>query len=90
MCAKPRFNFPCNCSVYNFPHRIGSGKCTGSQFAEFYFNNIRSECDGCNFTDGRTCDVADGRESIFECEAATEMDKMGHQLIPCSMEKLHE
>lgn len=85
-----RFNFPCGCDAYKFPHRIGGGKCTGSQWAEFYHNNIRSECDGCNCTDGADCDVADGRESINECEAAVEMDKMGHVLIPCKLEVLYE
>ena len=88
--SKPRFNFPCGCSAYPFPHRINSGKCTGSYWAEFYFNNIRTECDGCNCTDGRTCDVADGRESIFECEAAVGMDHYGHTLIPCELGKLYE
>lgn len=87
---KQRFNFPCNCPAYPFPHRIDSGKCNGSEFAQFYFANVRTECAGCNCTDGKTCDVADGRESIFECEAAVEMDKRGHTLIPCNLELLYK
>ena len=88
--AKHRFNFPCNCSAYKFPHRIGSGRCSGSVWATFYFNTIRTACDGCNCTDGKTCDVSDGRESIFECEAADEFNRQGHLLIPCQLEVLFD
>lgn len=61
----------CDCSAYNFPHKIG-GKCSGSAFAEHHFYNDKSCCEFCNcLNDDRTpksCDVVDGTESIHEGE----------------------
>lgn len=61
----------CDCSAYNFPHKIG-GKCTGKAFAEFHFYNDKSQCEFCNCCNDdrtpKTCDVVDGTESISEAE----------------------
>lgn len=57
----------CTCSAYRFPHKIG-GRCTGAEFAEFQFYNVRSNCEFCNCNAETHCDVATGQESIKEAE----------------------
>lgn len=72
MSPKRKDNRPiCTCSAYKFPHRVG-GKCTGSEFAEFHFYNLKSCCEFCNCNAGTHCDVATGQESINEAECYTE------------------
>ncbi len=60
----------CLCCAYNFPHRIGGGKCSGSYWAESYYEIIGTCCDTCNCNNEhyKTCDVASGIEDILQCE----------------------
>jgi hypothetical protein len=65
--------FTCNCNAYKFPHRFGSGKCTGAFIAQEtwernYGGGICSSCNSFNEQE-RRCEVVDGQESIKECEA---------------------
>ena len=77
-----RIQVTCNCSAYEFPHRIGGGNCTGSEWASSYFGVIREACSMCNCLNSGesgaqgersgTCDVAEGIESVKMCEAYQE------------------
>lgn len=65
-----RFEITCRCSAYKFPHRLSGGKCTGSEWAQSYYFDIKTECEFCNCNCDNHCDVATGQESINECEGA--------------------
>jgi hypothetical protein len=59
----------CLCSAYDFPHRIGGGKCSGSDWAYSYMLLSGSECAVCNCLKGSgECDVVNGVEDIRHCE----------------------
>ena len=58
----------CRCSAYKFPHRLGGGKCSGSEWAESYHLTVRECCELCNCNNNGICEVATGQESIKECE----------------------
>lgn len=78
MAKRHRQQVTCNCSAYDFPHRLGSGRCHASVWAENYFIVVREVCECCNsLNNGEsgcrgerhgTCDVAGGLESIEHCE----------------------
>ena len=59
----------CLCSSYNFPHRLGGGKCNGREWAEFYFFMDSGECSSCIFNCESSCEVAEGLDNIKQCEA---------------------
>jgi len=63
-----RINRVCRCSAYDFPHRLTSGKCTGSEWVESYYLYESIECRTCNSNHNGECQVATGQESIEECE----------------------
>ena len=64
-----RFQVTCLCSSYNFPHRIGGGRCTGSAWARSYMEVVGECCKRCVANRGSNeCDVAAGAESIKHCE----------------------
>jgi hypothetical protein len=73
--GKHREQVTCYCGVYTkpaFPHRINGGRCNGSSWAESYRRFESEMCHGCPFNsdDEETgCEVAGGRESIYECPA---------------------
>ena len=69
----------CSCTAYKFPHRIGGGACSASEWCESYKeidgaccqycscnNNSESGAQGERFN---TCDVEQGLESIMLCDA---------------------
>lgn len=58
----------CRCHKYSFPHRLGGGKCTGSEWAQSYRFTINTECKRCACCKKSSCDVADGAEDIGYCE----------------------
>lgn len=59
----------CRCRAYDFPHRIGGGECSGSDWAESYFLYVTEGCERCNCRrDDGSCDVATGLENIAYCE----------------------
>lgn len=58
-----------SCSAYKFPHRLGGGKCDGSEWAESYRANDGDMCFrcNCNRSEGPNgCDVINGAEDIRE------------------------
>ena len=76
--VKPMDNRPiCNCKAYPFPHKVG-GKCTGSDFLQFYFTHIKELCSSCNCNASTECEAATGKESIKEAECFLE----AHTEIP--------
>lgn len=65
----------CNCSAYEFPHRVNSYNrktnkgCHGDQWALSYMDIDGSMCDTCNCLRGiNDCDVASGVEDISHCQ----------------------
>ena len=59
----------CVCSAYPFPHRIGGGQCTGTEWSASYMEVDSANCQTCNCnTQDGSCDVANGAESFKECE----------------------
>ena len=73
----PQVTCKCKCG-YDFPHRLGSGKCSASDWAESYQQLDGSMCDGCGCNNNysasaqgerfNTCDVIEGLESYVLCE----------------------
>lgn len=65
-----RVQVTCICKAYKFPHRVGGGKCSGSEWVESYLMLYGECCQHCNYFRGvNQCDVIDGRECIEECDA---------------------
>ena len=63
----------CICGAYEFPHRLNSGRCNGSEWAESYRLYDGSECTYCNCSTADPpyrCEVASGTEHIRHCEGA--------------------
>ena len=77
MARKPRFNFTCRCRAYSFPHRLGGGQCTGVRWVSHYRQTCAALCNECNCLNGNTCEVETGQESIYECEAAIDVEHYG-------------
>lgn len=63
-----RSQVTCLCSAYEFPHRIGGGRCNGDQWAESYFTMVGEMCEFCQSNNEGECDVAGGLEKIKYCE----------------------
>jgi hypothetical protein len=66
---KRRFQITCRCGAYKFPHRLGGGKCSGSDWAGSCFLFNSDECGTCNCNNNGVCEVATGQESVKECQA---------------------
>ena len=80
----------CLCTAYNFPHRIGSGKCTGAMWAESYFELLKECCENCNCNNdtAKWCDVAAGIEDIKYCEGYIEhLHYQPSIRLPCTQEE---
>lgn len=61
----------CKCSAYKFPHRIGGGRCDGSDWAYSYMTLVGTDCISCNCLRAPgECDVVNGTESIKYCDGA--------------------
>ncbi len=71
----------CRCPAYAFPHRVG-GRCTGTTFAEFYFDNIQTWCKFCACNIAGECQVIEGNKSIKvgECYIHREQSYPGQNL----------
>ena len=66
---RKRLQVTCLCEAYEFPHRIGGGRCSGSSWAESYMEVVGECCKRCSAWRGPAeCDVADGAEAIKYCE----------------------
>lgn len=72
MCKK--LQVTCLCCAYNFPHRIGGGACSGTDWAKSYREFDATDCGSCNCmnsgesgargTRNNECDVIEGLESF--------------------------
>lgn len=58
----------CLCNRYDFPHRLGGGKCNGREWTESYFTTFHNLCQMCN-CNNNGCEVASGSEELEHCEA---------------------
>ena len=59
----------CSCSAYSFPHRVGGGACSGSDWSSSYRELDGEYCQTCNCLNrDNNCDVTQGVESIVQCE----------------------
>lgn len=67
-----RSQVTCQCSAYDFPHRIGSGQCTGGGWCGSYQEIDGDLCAGCNCHTPFGCDVEAGLESITQAECVSE------------------
>lgn len=65
-----RIQITCLCSAYDFPHRLGGGSCSGTEWAEAYHLLITEQCNYCNCLNNGVCEVATGQEDIGNCEGA--------------------
>ncbi len=54
----------CWCGAYEFPHRIGSGRCSGRDWVRTYFERGRWACECCAANTGLECEVAVGQEAF--------------------------
>lgn len=71
-----RAQVTCNCSAYPFPHRIGSAKCSGSEWcASFHLYSGSDDCRYCNHNHNGQCEVATGQEPIHQCDAIKNMTR---------------
>ena len=58
----------CECTAYDFPHRIGGGRCTGSGWCDSYRCLDQTLCDDCNCFSNGICQVTTGQEDFKEGE----------------------
>lgn len=75
--SRKRIQVTCKCSAYPFCHRIGGGKCDGSDWATSYAELDGSMCEGCpcnnNYSGSAqgerfgSCDVSEALESHVHC-----------------------
>ena len=63
------FQITCRCAAYKFPHRLGGGRCDGSNWCEMYQIFYGSDCKNCSIKSDGQCDVVTGRESLTQCPA---------------------
>lgn len=64
-----KFQITCRCTAYKFPHRLGSGKCSGDQWCGSYSLFVKDGCDTCNCYVDNICQVSLQQESITQCNA---------------------
>lgn len=62
----------CDCSSYPFPHKLGEGKCDGSDFAEEQYYHNPVGCTYCNLNTKVGCEVIEGIEDIKHGECYQE------------------
>jgi hypothetical protein len=62
----------CLCGRYDFPHRLGGGKCYGRDWAASYYETEGWCCARCNAKVDGACEVAAGQEEIRYCEGASD------------------
>ena len=62
-----RVQVTCVCRAYDFPHRIGGGKCTGLRWVESYMEVDGMECSTCPYK-------LEGVEGDEQCEVLSEKD----------------
>lgn len=66
-------SYTCSCKAYNFPHRFGSGKCTGRNIVEETWSRNWGfgECKDCvcieEWDGALSCVVESGSESVEQC-----------------------
>ena len=85
----------CECSAYSFPHRLGSGSCTGAGWCDSYREIDSSLCESCNCFSNGECQVETGQEKLkhadcydFELRSSWLKDKYGN--LPKSQDEILE
>jgi len=80
----------CSCSAYSFPHRIGGGICSGSDWSSSYRETDGEGCHRCNcLASDNACDVTQGAESIAHCEGYQDyLHTQTSQRLPMSLNDL--
>jgi len=67
----------CTCGAYPFPHRLGGGKCDGTEWAEKeWIYGDQSICYACNLMPNGLCQVAAGLEKLKYCGQYQEQKRM--------------
>lgn len=66
-----RHQVTCWCGRYDFPHRLGGGKCHGREWCMSYYEYERDGCRDCTSNAGYECDVALGSERLAFLDRAT-------------------
>ena len=59
----------CRCRAYDFPRRLGGGRCNGIEIVEQHFSG--NLCDGCLLFNNY-CEALKGQESPRECSYVQE------------------
>jgi len=77
MTCRP-FQLTCHCRAYEFPHRLGGGRCHGLAWADAYYLLIHNPCPTCNANAGGCCEVASGQEALAECKGYQESLHLEH------------
>jgi len=70
MRRRKSYEYTCICNAYNFPHRLGGGKCNGIGIVIKYLHS--KTCFTCPCYVSKTCEVIEGSESIKQCRALEE------------------
>ena len=83
--TKRTFQVTCRCKKYPFPHRIAGGKCTGASWAASYQLYDGERCGNCLENSEGVCAVAEGRESVSECEGLQDvLHEHRYTRYPCT------
>jgi len=73
---KPYYEVTCSCGAYHYPHRFGSGWCSGSALVNFFWEKgMCGSCRHIGYDDWNrcpVCQVLEGREKDVECEQLQE------------------
>lgn len=92
---RKRHQVTCECSAYDFPHRIGGGACTGSGWCGSYKEIDSSLCEDCNCFESGECQVETGQEKFkhgdcYETEFRSSWLKDKYGNLPKSQEEIFE
>jgi hypothetical protein len=80
--SRNRNEATCHCSAYPFPHRLGGGVCSGTDWLVSYKTLVREECNYCNHDNKNlSCDVIEGKEPLSSCPAV-ELAKLKEITLP--------
>ena len=79
----------CWCNAYDFPHRIGGGRCDASEWVVGYMTNCGEYCETCIMKTGvASCDVSEGKESIRYCDGYQDyLHRQNNDRLPRDLEE---
>lgn len=95
MAKRKRNQVTCECSAYDFPHRIGGGKCSGAFWCISYNEIENEECESCNCFENGECQVSTGQESFkegdcYQFELRSHFLKEQYGNLPKTTEEIYE